>query len=83
LILGSKLVHWINSTVLFEAALIGKPVIAEGECLLNHPYQDMDTVTAAIVASQYPVRGPFGVFCKGFMPLNTNDPKSVEQVGYA
>lgn len=56
----AKHVHGINSTVLFEAALAGKSVSAEGECLLNHKYADKDTVVAAIIATQYPVHGPFG-----------------------
>jgi hypothetical protein len=52
LVMGAKLVHGINSTVLFEAALLGKPLKAEGDCLLNHLYADHITVLAAILATQ-------------------------------
>ncbi|MFT4789579.1 MAG: hypothetical protein ACI8R9_000176 [Paraglaciecola sp.] len=52
LVMGAKLVHGINSTVLFEAALLGKPLKAEGNCLLNHLYADHITVLAAMLATQ-------------------------------
>jgi hypothetical protein len=65
LILQSRLVHGINSTVLFEAALAGKPVIAEGECLLNHFFADQETVVAALIASQVSVEDTFDVSDSG------------------
>jgi hypothetical protein len=65
LILQSRLVHGINSTVLFEAALAGKPIIAEGKCLLNHFFADQATVIAAIIASQVSIEGVFDVLDSG------------------
>lgn len=65
LIMQSRLVHGINSTVLFEAALAGKPVIAEGECLLNHKFASIQTVIAAMIASQFHINGPFNILDNG------------------
>ncbi|MFT6989268.1 MAG: hypothetical protein ACJASL_001237 [Paraglaciecola sp.] len=59
LILSSKLVHGINSSVLYEAALAGKPVIAEGECLLNSSSHALDEILAAIIVRQLQVDGEF------------------------
>jgi hypothetical protein len=59
LILQSRLIHGINSSVLFEAALAGKPLVAEGDCLLNHKFANHNTVISAIIATQISVEGPF------------------------
>lgn len=59
LILGATCVHGINSTVLFEAALAGKKVIAEGQCLLNHFSADVQTVIAAMIARQHAITDNF------------------------
>jgi hypothetical protein len=53
LIIGADLVHGINSSVLFEAELLGKKVIAEGECLLNHKGSDRKSVLAAMISRQF------------------------------
>jgi hypothetical protein len=55
LIKGARLVHGINSTVLFEAALYGVPVKAEGECLLNFFPERLTALMAAIILRQFPV----------------------------
>ncbi len=55
LIAKSRLVRGINSSVLFEAALAGKPVISDGESLLNHPCEDPSRVVCAMIARQFHV----------------------------
>lgn len=53
LIANAALVRGINSSVLFEAALVGKPVQADGACLLNSSMADAHSVVKAIIARQY------------------------------
>lgn len=53
LVLSAKSVHGINSSVLFEAALAGKPVIAEGSCLLRAHHQQQDKLIAAMLIRQF------------------------------
>lgn len=53
LIAGAALVRGINSSVLFEAALFGKQVKADGECLLNSSKADAQLVVKAMIARQY------------------------------
>lgn len=53
LIKCSSTVRGINSSVLFEAALYGKPVICDGESLLRHPCGDSRRIIAAMLARQY------------------------------
>jgi hypothetical protein len=55
LIMSSKLVHGINSSVLYEAALGRKTIVAEGNCLLNTFSGSVDAMLAAIVARQHSV----------------------------
>ncbi len=55
LIKSAKKVHGINSTVLFEAALLGVPTIAEGQCLLNYHCDNTDKLLAAMLLRQHPV----------------------------
>lgn len=52
LILGAERIHGINSTVIFEAALAGKDIYCEGNCLLEHPCLKNDKILAAIISSQ-------------------------------
>lgn len=56
LIAGATFVRGINSSVLFEAALFGKEVIADGNCLLNHPCGNKNVVLAAIIARQFSIK---------------------------
>lgn len=56
LIMSAKLVHGINSSVLYEAALAQKIVIAEGNCSLNSFSDATELMLAAMVARQYSVR---------------------------
>ncbi|WP_143871755.1 hypothetical protein [Catenovulum sediminis] len=51
LIHWSDIVHGINSTVLFEATLMGKKVIAEGLCLLNR-FENKQRLLAAMILRQ-------------------------------
>jgi hypothetical protein len=53
LIMSSKLVHGINSSVLYEAVLGQKPVVAEGDCLLKRFSDVTDSILTAIVARQH------------------------------
>lgn len=53
LIAGAALVRGINSSVLFEAALFGKQVKADGDCLLNSNKTDAQLVVKAMIARQY------------------------------
>ena len=59
LIMGAKLVHGINSSVLYEAALAKKTVIAEGNCLLNTISAPTESILAAMVARQHNVHQRF------------------------
>lgn len=59
LILSAKLVHGINSSVLFEAVLAQKPVIADGECLLNSFPGDTDKLLAAMIERQFSVHSDY------------------------
>jgi len=54
LICGADLVYGINSTVLLEAALIGKPVVAVGKSLLSIG-PSREHALAALLARQVPV----------------------------
>lgn len=53
LICGASLVYGINSTVLLEAALIGKPVVAIGKSFLSIG-QSREHALAALIARQVP-----------------------------
>ncbi|MCV2885451.1 capsule biosynthesis protein [Aestuariibacter sp. AA17] len=53
LIEGAKLVHGINSSVLFEAALLGKEVKCEGHCLLSVHNDKPDKLLAAMIYRQF------------------------------
>ena len=55
LIAEAKLVHGINSSVLYEAALIGKDIKVEGNCLLKTHQHQNDKLLAAMVARQFAV----------------------------
>ncbi len=55
LILAANIIHGINSTVLFEAALAGKTVIAEGDCLLKQHKNNIHHLIAAVIAKQQKV----------------------------
>jgi hypothetical protein len=55
LIMSSKLVHGINSSVLYEAVLAGVPVVVEGECLLKHHAAKADKLLAAMVFRQFDI----------------------------
>lgn len=55
LIMSSKLVHGINTSVLYEAALLGKPVKIEGECLLKKHLNQINKLLAAICYRQFKV----------------------------
>ncbi|MBJ2135950.1 capsule biosynthesis protein [Paraglaciecola chathamensis] len=55
LIMSSKLVHGINTSVLYEAALLGKPVKIEGECLLKKHHNQINKLLAAICYRQFKV----------------------------
>lgn len=54
MILGADLVWGMNSTVLSEAALMGKPVIAAGRSFLNIG-QNREQALAAMVAREIPI----------------------------
>ena len=54
--LNAKLVHGINSSVLYEAALLGVRVIAEGDCLLKQHAKRVDTLLAAMIYRQFDVQ---------------------------
>jgi hypothetical protein len=54
LICGAELVYGINSTVILEAALIGKPVAAIGKCLINIGDERRRSL-AALLARQVPI----------------------------
>lgn len=53
LIARSSRVRGITSSVLFEAALLGKDVRSDGQSLLNHPYGTPLQVVTALIARQY------------------------------
>ncbi|MEO9945574.1 capsule biosynthesis protein [Paraglaciecola sp.] len=53
LIAQACLVHGINSSVLYEAALQGKPIRVEGECLLSKHMHQIDKLLAAICSRQF------------------------------
>lgn len=53
LIAAAALVRGINSSVLFEAALFGKPVKADGDSLLNQNKAGAGNIVTAIIARQY------------------------------
>lgn len=53
LIADAALIRGINSSVLFEAALFGKQVKADGDCLLNNNSADGVRVVQALIARQY------------------------------
>lgn len=53
---NAKLVHGINSSVLYEAALLGVTVIAEGDCLLKQHSSNVDTLLAAMIYRQFDVK---------------------------
>lgn len=53
LIAGATLVRGINSSVLFEAALFGKQIKTDGDCLLNNNSADALRVVQAMIARQY------------------------------
>jgi hypothetical protein len=53
LIAGAKKVHGINSSVLYEAALMGKEVIVEGDCLLKQHAENTEKLLAAMLARQF------------------------------
>lgn len=55
LIMGAKLVHGINSSVLYEAALCKTPVEIEGECLLKKHIKQIDKLLAAMHYRQFNV----------------------------
>ena len=59
LILSAKLVHGINSSVLYEAALAKKAVIAEGNCLLTSVTAPIESILAAMVARQHHIDQTF------------------------
>lgn len=52
LIKASSKVHGINSTVLFEAALYGREIVVEGDCLLSRHEDQVDKIIAAILLRQ-------------------------------
>lgn len=51
----ATLVHGINSSVLYEAALLGVPVRVEGDCLLKRHIKQIDKLLAAIYYRQFNV----------------------------
>ncbi|MFM2481459.1 hypothetical protein [Celerinatantimonas sp. YJH-8] len=53
LIAHSHRVRGITSSVLFEAALLGKPVRCDGQSLLNHPEATPVQVVTALIARQF------------------------------
>ncbi|CAG8999587.1 MAG: hypothetical protein CENE_01566 [Candidatus Celerinatantimonas neptuna] len=53
LIAQSSRVRGITSSVLFEAALLGKEVSCDGQSLLNHPYGTPLQVVTALISRQY------------------------------
>jgi hypothetical protein len=53
--MSSKIVHGINSSVLYEAALLGKPVCIEGDCLLKRHIKQIDKLLAAMYYRQFNV----------------------------
>lgn len=55
LIKSASIVHGINSTVLFEAALYGVKIVAEGSCLLNVNVDNQQRILAAILLRQFSV----------------------------
>lgn len=55
MILGSKYVYGINSTLLLESSLLGKPVTAIGKCFLSIG-EGREEALAALVARQIPYK---------------------------
>ena len=55
LIAEAKLVHGINSSVLYEAVLLGAKVIVEGECLLKQHLGQTDKLLAGMMYRQFDV----------------------------
>tara|TARA_R110000744_G_scaffold54584_3_gene115817 strand:- start:1207 stop:2472 length:1266 start_codon:yes stop_codon:yes gene_type:complete len=51
----ADIVHGINSSVLYEAALLGKKVIVEGDCLLKKHISQVDRLLAAMCYRQFTV----------------------------
>lgn len=52
-IANASIVHGINSSVLYEAALMGKPVLAEGDCLLKKHGCNIEHLLAIMVYRQF------------------------------
>lgn len=81
LISQARLVHGINSSVLYEAALYGTEVIAEGNCLLNRHKAQIQHLLAAMAARQMSVNAnklDFGVINKfSYLNINAVDRKEV------
>lgn len=55
LVAGASLVRGINSSVLYEAALLGKVVMCDGDSLLSGSFERDQRVLAAMVYRQYKV----------------------------
>lgn len=55
LLAAASMVRGINSSVLLEAALLGKPVVADGQGWLYHPCGDQQRLLAAMIARQFSV----------------------------
>ncbi len=55
LVARANLVHGINSSVLYEAALQGKSIKVEGNCLLGKHSEQIDKLLAAIYYRQFAV----------------------------
>lgn len=55
LIAEAKKIHGINSSVLYEAALMGKEVFVEGDCLLKQHKGKIDKLLAAMLSRQFDV----------------------------
>jgi capsule polysaccharide export protein KpsC/LpsZ len=53
LIAGAKKIHGINSSVLYEAALMGKEVVVEGDCLLKRHEGNTEKLLAAMLTRQF------------------------------
>ena len=53
LIVGAKLVHGINSSVLYEAVLIGREIKCDGDCLLRRHRHQLDKLLAAMIFRQF------------------------------
>ncbi|QHJ13579.1 hypothetical protein FX988_03845 [Paraglaciecola mesophila] len=51
----ADIVHGINSSVLYEAALLGKKVVVEGDCLLKKHISQVDRLLAAMCYRQFSV----------------------------